>query len=41
MINGKRKTIGVFSCKAYSLFDRALYKTREEQAHLLNYDIII
>ena len=31
MINGKRKTIGVFSCKAYSLFDRALYKTLEEQ----------
>jgi diguanylate cyclase (GGDEF)-like protein len=41
MINGKRKTIGVFSCKAYSLFDRALFKTLEEQAHLLNYDIII
>ena len=41
MITGKRRTIGVFSCKAYSLFDRALYRTLEEQARLLDYDIIL
>ena len=32
MISGKRKTIGVFLCKAYSLFDNAVYHTLEKEA---------
>ena len=41
MIAGKRKTIGVFLCKAYSVFDHAVYHALEEAAHKLNYDVII
>ena len=41
MISGKRRTIGVFVCKAYSLFDSAVYQTLEEQAQKLNYDVVI
>ena len=32
MISGRRKTIGVFICKAYSLFDNAVYHALEEEA---------
>lgn len=41
MISGKRKTIGVFLCKAYSLFDNAVYQTLEEEAKKLDLDIIV
>ena len=41
MISGKRRTIGVFMCKAYSLFDSAVYLALEEEARKLDYDIII
>ncbi|MBR5960412.1 MAG: GGDEF domain-containing protein [Clostridia bacterium] len=41
MIAGKRKTIGVFLCKAYTVFDNAVYHALEEEAHRLNYDVII
>ena len=41
MISGKRKTIGVFMCKAYSLFDSAVYHRLEEEAKRLDYDIVI
>ncbi len=41
MISGKRKTIGVFLCKAYSLFDNAVYAALEREARRLDYDIII
>ncbi len=30
MISGKRKTIGVFLCKAYSVFDNAVYAALEK-----------
>ncbi len=32
MLSGKRKTIGAFLCKAYSLFDNAVYRMLEEEA---------
>ena len=41
VISGKRKTIGVFMCKAYSLFDNAVYRALEEAARRLDYDIIV
>ena len=41
MISGKRKTIGVFLCKAYSLFDNAVYAALEREAKRLNYDVIV
>ena len=41
MINGKRRTIGVFMCKAYSTFDSAVFLRLEEEARRFNYDIII
>ena len=41
MISGKRKTIGVFQCKAYSLFDEAVYHTLEETAKELDLDVVI
>lgn len=41
MLSGKRKTIGAFLCKAYSLFDEAVYHVLEEQAKELNYNIIM
>ena len=41
MISGKRKTIGVFICKAYSLFDNAVYYALKEQAKKLDYDVIV
>ena len=41
VISGERKTIGVFMCKAYSLFDNAVYRKLEEEARKLNYDIVI
>ena len=41
MIVGKRKTIGVFLCKAYTVFDNAVYHALEAEAHRLNYDVII
>ena len=41
MIAGKRKTIGVFMCKAYSHFDSTVFRTLEEEGKRLDYDIII
>ena len=41
MISGKRRTIGVFQCKAYSLFDDAVYHTLEEEAKELDYDVVV
>lgn len=40
MISGRRKTIGVFICKAYSLFDNAVYHTLEEEAKKHDFDVI-
>lgn len=41
MISGRRKTIGVFLCKAYSLFDNAVYLTLEQEAKKHDFDVII
>ena len=41
MIHGKRRTIGVFMCKAYSTFDSAVFLRLEEEAKRLDYDIVI
>ena len=41
MIGGKRRTIGVFMCKAYSMFDDAVFHRLEEEAKRFGYDIII
>ena len=41
MIAGRRKTIGVFLCKAYTVFDNAVYHALEKTAQKLNYDVII
>ncbi len=41
MISGKRKTIGVFLCKAYSFFDNAVYHALEEGAKKHDLDIIV
>ena len=41
MISGKRKTIGVFLCKAYSLFDNAVYHALEEGARQFDFDVIV
>ena len=41
MISGKRKTVGVFLCKAYALFDDAVYLTLEQEAKKLDLDVII
>ena len=41
MISGKRKTIGLFLCKAYALFDDAVYRTLEEEAKKLDLDVIV
>ncbi|MBR6164814.1 MAG: GGDEF domain-containing protein [Clostridia bacterium] len=41
MLSGQRKTIGAFLCKAYSLFDSAVYHALEEEAQRLNYNIIV
>ena len=41
MLSGRRKTIGAFLCKAYSLFDSAVYHALEKEAKRLDYNIII
>ena len=41
MLSGRRKTIGAFLCKAYSLFDTAVYRVLEEEAERLDYNIIV
>ena len=41
MLSGRRKTIGAFLCKAYSLFDSAVYHALEEEAKRLDYNIIV
>ena len=41
MISGKRKTIGVFLCKAYALFDNAVYQTLEKEARKHDVDVVI
>ena len=41
MIGGKRKTIGVFLCKAYEMFERAVFSAMREEAYRRDYDIIV
>ena len=41
MCFGRRKTIGVFICKAYSLFDNAVYRALEEAAKRYDYDVVV
>ncbi len=41
MLSGNRKTIGAFLCKAYSLFDNAVYHVLEEKAKEMDYNIIV
>ena len=41
MLSGRRKTIGAFLCKAYSLFDSAVYRTLEQEAKRLDYNVIV
>ena len=41
MISGRRKTVGVFLCKAYSLFDDTVYHTLEEEARKHDLDVIV
>ncbi len=41
MIAGKRKTIGVFLCKAYTVFDNAVYGVLEELSAKLDYDVVV
>ena len=41
MLSGRRKTIGVFLCKAYVLFDNAVYHALEEEALRLNCNIVV
>ena len=41
MISGRRKTIGVFICKAYSLFDYTVYHVLEKEAKKYDFDIVI
>ena len=41
MIAGKRKTIGVFLCKAYAVFDNAVYRVLEELSRQLDYDVVV
>ena len=41
MIAGKRKTIGVFMCKAYQMFDNAVYSTLEKEAQKCDLDVVI
>ena len=41
MISGRRKTIGVFLCKAYSLFDNAVYMALEQEAKKHDLDVIV
>ena len=41
MISGKRKTIGVFLCKAYSLFDNAVYQALEQEAKKHDLDVVV
>ena len=41
MLSGRRKTIGAFLCKAYALFDSAVYHMLAEEAEKLDYNIIV
>ena len=41
MISGRRKTIGVFLCKAYSFFDNAVYHALEQGARKHDLDVIV
>ncbi len=41
MLSGKRRTIGAFLCKAYSLFDSAVFHTLEEEAGNLDYNVVV
>lgn len=41
MIGGNRKTIGVFICKAYELFEQAVFGVLREEAQRRNYDVIV
>ena len=41
MLSGKRRTIGAFLCKAYSLFDSAVFHTLEKEARNLDYNVVV
>ena len=41
MISGKRKTVGVFLCKAYELFDNTVYRTLEQEAKKHDFDVVV
>ena len=41
MLSGRRKTIGAFLCKAYSLFDSAVFHALEEEAKNLDYNVVV
>ena len=41
MIAGRRRTIGVFLCKAYAMFEEAVYHTLEKTAKKYDLDVII
>ena len=41
MIGGKRKTIGLFLCKAYEMFERAVFSAIREEALQLDYDVVV
>ena len=41
MLSGRRKTIGAFLCKAYSLFDSAVFRALEQEAKRLDYNVVV
>ena len=41
MIGGKRKTIGVFICKAYEVFEKAVFPALAEEAESQDYDFVV
>ncbi len=41
MLGGKRKTIGVFVCRGFSMFDSAVYTALREEGERLGYDVLL
>ena len=41
MIGGKRRTIGLFICKTYEVFEKAVFNALEEESKARNYDIVV
>ena len=41
MIGGKRKTIGIFICKTYEMFERAVFSAMHEEALQRDYDVVV